>query len=52
MPDTPAIVGFVGFVRKYERIHGGEREEGDRERCSGGAQGRMRGQDREDSGSF
>jgi hypothetical protein len=29
-----------------------EREEGDRERCSGGAQGMVRGQEREDSGSF
>jgi len=33
MPDTTAIVGFVGFVRRNERaLHGGEREEGDRER--------------------
>jgi hypothetical protein len=32
MPDTPAIVGFVGFCEKvWERICGGEREEGDRE---------------------
>jgi hypothetical protein len=30
MPDTPVIVGFVGFCEKVlERIHGGEREEGD-----------------------
>jgi hypothetical protein len=32
MPDTPAIVGFVGFCEKVgERIHGGEWEEGDKE---------------------
>jgi hypothetical protein len=23
MPDTPAIVGFVGFVRRYERGYTG-----------------------------
>jgi hypothetical protein len=31
MPDTPAIVGFVGFVRRCEEDTWGEREEGDRE---------------------
>jgi hypothetical protein len=39
MPDTPAIVGFVGFVRRNERGYTGEGgKEGDREmvlwRCS------------------
>jgi hypothetical protein len=24
MPDTPAIVGFVGFMRRYERGYTGE----------------------------
>jgi hypothetical protein len=24
MPDTPAIVGFVGFVRRYERGYPGD----------------------------
>jgi hypothetical protein len=40
MPDTATIVGFVGFCENVcERILGGEREEGIRKWCSGGAQG-------------
>ena len=54
MPDTPATVGFVGFREKVgERVLGAEREEGDKEMwCSGGAQGIVQGEDREDPGSF
>jgi hypothetical protein len=40
MPDTPVIVGFVGFVRRYERGYteqSGKRGVRDKEMwCSGG----------------
>ena len=44
--------GSSGYLRRYERIHEGEWEEGIGRWCSEGAQGMVRGQDREDSGSF
>jgi hypothetical protein len=38
--NTPTIVGFVGFCEKvWERILGGDWEEGIRRLCSGGPQG-------------
>jgi hypothetical protein len=53
MPDTLPIVGFVGFCEKvWERMHGGEWEEGIGRWCSEGPQGMVRAQDREDSGSY
>jgi hypothetical protein len=40
MLDTLAIVGFVGFVRRYERGYTGESGKMDyRKWCSGGARG-------------
>jgi hypothetical protein len=51
MPDTLAIVGFVGFVRGMGATNGKWRREY-RIWCSEGAEGMVRGEDREDCGSF
>jgi len=53
MPDTPAIVGFVGFCESMREGTPGRVGGGDKEMwCSGGPEGMVRGQDREDSGFF
>jgi hypothetical protein len=49
MPDTVAIVGFVGFVSRYERGYRGSGRMDCGKWCSGGAQGMVWGKDGEDS---
>jgi hypothetical protein len=49
MPDTVAIVGFVGFVSRYERGYRGSGRRDCGKWCSGGAQGMVWGKDGEDS---
>jgi hypothetical protein len=51
MPDSVTIVRFVGFCRGMGATNRKWRREY-RIWCSGGAEGMVWGQDREDSGSF
>jgi hypothetical protein len=51
--EATSAVGFVGYTRRYERGYTEESGRMDyRKWCSGGAQGRIRSRDREDSGSL
>jgi hypothetical protein len=51
MADLSAVVGFVGFCRGMGAIHRKWRRDY-RYWCSGEAEGMVRGQDREESGSL